>query len=205
MNRSSSIIDSSQTEPNAAAVAGIVREVVRRLRRDRASAETFGLGENLPATNQPSASQPVTAHECNDAVVSLESLTGFSLGRVVILGDAVITPSAKEYAAANKIDLVRGESASETGCPLATQLVRRGIKLPASTRVKWTDDPATAVFEECAAGVRAVMVTQLSDLDRFRTQFGPQVWVLDRQRLSLAAAVHIASRIAKPSRSGGTR
>ena len=76
------------------------------------------------------------------------------------------------------------------------QLGRRGIELPPGTQVLWTDGPAKAVVEQCRAGHQAVMISAYSDVERFAEELSPSVWVLDRKKLNLVAAVNATARIA---------
>ncbi|MEL6108724.1 MAG: hypothetical protein AAFU85_22180 [Planctomycetota bacterium] len=87
---------------------------------------------------------------------------------------------------------------------LDAQMRRRGVVLPASTKLLWTDEPARAVYEQCRGGRRAVMVTAFSDVERFAQELDPDVWVLDRKRINLVAAVNAAARIAQLA-AGGSR
>lgn len=87
---------------------------------------------------------------------------------------------------------------------LDAQMQRRGVVLPAETELLWTDEPAKAVFEHCRGGRRAVMVTAFSDVERFGQELNPDVWVLDRKRINLVAAVNAAARIAQLA-AGGSR
>ncbi|MEO1529689.1 MAG: hypothetical protein AAFX06_30070 [Planctomycetota bacterium] len=85
---------------------------------------------------------------------------------------------------------------------LESQMQRRGVVLPADTELLWTDEPAKAVFEACGGGRRAVMITAFSDVERFMQELRPDVWVLDRKRINLVAAVNAAARIAQLTAGG---
>ncbi len=87
---------------------------------------------------------------------------------------------------------------------LAIQLARRGITLPAGVEILWTDEPAAEVYRRCSGGQRAAMVSALSDVERFAAELSPNVWVLDRQKLNLVAAVNVAARIARCSATGAS-
>jgi hypothetical protein len=79
----------------------------------------------------------------------------------------------------------------------ATQLTRRGIRLPRDVEVIWTETPAREVYERCRAGQAAAMVTAFADVDRFARELSPRAWVLDRHKLNLVAAVNVSARIAR--------
>ena len=98
-----------------------------------------------------------------------------------------------------------GAMSVERDSALESQLQRRGIALPVGTDVLWTEQPAKAVFEHCQSGRRAVMVAAFSDVERFADELRPEVWVLDRKKLNLAAAVNATARIAHLASLGETR
>lgn len=103
------------------------------------------------------------------------------------------------------VESIAAESMIENDPAFEAQLQRRGVALPAGSDVVWTDQPATAVFEQCRSGRRAVMVSAFSDVERFTDELSPEVWVLDRKKLNLVAAVNAAARIAHLAALGGSR
>ena len=80
---------------------------------------------------------------------------------------------------------------------IANQLHRRGITELAATIVL-SQTPALDVHHYCGRkNERAVMITALADVDRFRRELEPTVWVLDMERLNLVAAVNVIARISQ--------
>ena len=175
------------TMPDASLIAEIAREVINVIQRDSVPASSVSLPK----------------------LVTLDSLDSISDSRVTVDHRAVVTPSARDEASRRGIKIVFADSEAASGtsvrAPVAdgqldafeTQIVRRGIAIPSGVRVIWCDSPAEVVFQECRQGIRAVMVTAVSDVPRFADQFAPTTWVLDRQRLSLIAAVNAAAAIAR--------
>lgn len=169
-------------------IAGIAREVVQRLRGQTKLAD--------PASVQPAAAL---------RLVTIETLQKVADGTALAVAPrCVITPAAREEARRRNITLDVCEvaattpvAATENECPVASQLARRGIDLPADVRWQWTKQPAQAVVRQCGKGRRAVMISRLSDVQRFAAELSPQVWVLDAEHLNLAAAVNCLALIAK--------
>ncbi|MCA9139503.1 MAG: hypothetical protein KDB00_22170 [Planctomycetales bacterium] len=172
-----------------AIIAGIAREVIRRLRQDAPPASACG-GEKL---------------------VTIETLDRYAgSSEIFVTRRAVVTPAAREEAVRrgiqirfidgietkNAIATTPAETPSQTN-PLCSQLARRGITLPVGIDVVWVDQPAAEVYRRCSQNQRAVMITSLADVDRFAAELAPQAWVLDRHKLNLVAAVNVAARIAR--------
>lgn len=174
-------------------VATIAREVVRRLRE---------------SDGQPT----VTPGERLITIETLDRYVGAT--EIFAAADAVITPAAREEAKRRGIRLRSadessgeahrvGNVATTEQDALAAQLAKRGIVLPTDVEIVWTQTPAAEVLNRCSKGQRATMVAALSDVQRFFDEIEPTVWVLDRQRLNLTAAMNVASRIALCSRTRG--
>ena len=100
---------------------------------------------------------------------------------------------------------LRIDAQPAAGDALAGQIAKRGVVLPTDVEIVWTQTPAAEVLDRCSKGQRATMVAALSDVQRFFDEIEPTVWVLDRQRLNLTAAMNVASRIALCSRTRGPR
>jgi len=181
-------------------IAGIAREVIRRL-RDRA--------EQTPTL--PDAALPA------EKLITIETLDRYpGASEIIAVDGAIVTPAAREEAIVRGIKIqygatsnglcqarsganARRTNASEAAAPemLLTPLARRSISLPAGVEVLWTNEPAMEVFRRCGGGQRAAMVSTFSDVERFANELSPNVWVLDRQKLNLVAAVNVAARIAR--------
>lgn len=179
-------------------VKGLVREVIRRL-ADLDSGEAFTVNEKV-----------ITASTIEGLP---ESQKRFNIG----VG-AVITPAARDEARRRNISFDRFTTTTQpTKTQLATdvthgisdttsperaasvieQLRRRGIRLPVAAIVL-SETPGRDVFEQCTKhGQRSVMITSLSDVDRFRAEMSPTSWVLDMTRLNLVAATNVAARISQ--------
>ena len=169
-------------------IAGIAREVIRRLRDD--------------GPEKPSGAR--------EKLITIETLDRHLGATEIGAADgAVITPAAREEASRRGIKITFGQTKTadgnetaghQTSDALCHQLTRRGISLPDGVELVWTDRPAGEVYRRCGKGQRAAMITELSDVDRFAGEFAPNAWVLDRQKLSLVAAVNVAARIARISK-----
>ena len=175
-------------------IAGIAREVVQRLRGQGTAASSASV-------------QPPTAAA---RLVTIESLQQVADGTALSVAPrCVITPAAREEARDRKITFavteparnpnsgINSAASTDSDCPVARQLGRRGIEMPANVRWQWTKQPAQAVVRQCGKGRRAVMISRLSDVSRFADELAPQVWVLDAEHLNLAAAVNCLAVIAK--------
>jgi hypothetical protein len=201
-----------------ATIAGIAREVVRRL-REIERGETGGPKESPNQTQKPTDNlNPIIAEKLI-TIATLDRHAGAT--EIVASTRAVVTPAAREEAARRGIAIVSDSappspvtvstlpisgSASDvqaSGAPITfgdafdQQLIRRGIVMPAGVTLVWTDRPADEVYRRCSSGQRAAMLTALTDVQRFADELSPTVWVLDAERLNLSAAVNVASRIAK--------
>ncbi|QDV41819.1 hypothetical protein Enr13x_16620 [Stieleria neptunia] len=184
-------------------IAEIARQVIRRLRE---------------STSVPTASAPASpSPNGGEKLITIETLDRYAAtGQILAAEGAVITPAAREEAAQRGIQIQHAASsgASPTGVAdaqadtppatqslvpqsLGNQLARRGITLPADVEILWTDEPSAEVYRRCSGGQRAAMVGALSDVERFAGELSPNVWVLDRQKLNLVAAVNVAARIAR--------
>lgn len=181
-------------------IAAIAREVVKRLR----AGETVG--------QNPKREQGVTHN-----LVTADTLKPYADGGTVrLVSGAVITPAARDEARSRRIQFAGGSIGREVvkasappitisvpgqsvadDCPIAQQLTRRGIQLPAHINVIWTLTPAAEVVRQCASGSVAVMLTRLADIDRFAAEVSPKVWVIDRDQVNLVAATNMAARIAR--------
>ena len=174
-------------------IAGIAREVIRRLR------------EAGPEPPSGTLEKLIT-------IETLDRYTGAS--EIGAAEGALITPAAREEASRRGITFAfPSPSATAAGQPtdddgsddatsgiLCHQLSRRGLSFPRGNEVAWTDQPASEVYRRCGKGQRAVMITSLADVDRFAGELSPNAWVLDRQKLNLVAAVNVAARIARTSK-----
>lgn len=176
---------------DAALIAQIARRVVQQL-REAESAES-GPAERL---------------------ITIETLDRYA-GTAVIHAapGAVITPAAREEAAVRKIQIVTAAKPATTSVAsttnsterdndaFAAQLQRRGIRLPLRMEVIWSDVAAAEVHRKCKAGRRAVMVSDFADVQRFQRELSPNVWVIDRHKANLTAAVNIAAHAVRVSAS----
>lgn len=187
------------TDP--AIIAGIAREVIRRLRQ-----------QDL-VNDQPAPAASAVAEK----LITIETLGRYAAaGQVMAAPGAVITPAAREEARRRGIKIVsktnitganitganerpsKNESDNDSQADaLGKQLAHRGISLPPNVSILWTDRPAAEVHQQCTAGHRAVMVDCVSNVQRFADELDPQVWVLDRHKLNLIAAVNVAAQIAR--------
>ncbi|MDV6034828.1 MAG: hypothetical protein F9B45_33005 [Phycisphaera sp. RhM] len=202
-----------------AMIADIARQVIRRLRESGSA----GLAASAATVSAPAGPSPVGGEK----LITIETLDRYAgTGQILAVAGAVITPAAREEAVQRGIQIQFAESGvaspsitsssirsssgaangqADTPPPaemqvpdsLANQLARRGITLPAGVEILWTDEPAAEVYRRCCGGQRAAMVSALSDVERFAAELSPNVWVLDRQKLNLVAAVNVAARIAR--------
>ncbi len=178
-----------------ALVAAIAREVIARIK-------------STSKTND-------TAASIGDRVVTaaaIERLTGQPT-QVFITPQAIVTPAARDEARRRGIainrtvqlpdsqrpDHAKLEITDSTNPERATavqaQVARRG-HADASARIVLSDTPAREVYQQCAVnGEIAVMITSVTDVQRFAQELSPTVWVLDMQRLNLTAAVNAVARI----------
>ena len=209
-----------------AMIADIARQVIRRLRESGSPAPTA----SAPTTSAPASPSPVGGEK----LITIETLDRYaSTGQIIAVEGAVVTPAAREEAVQRGIQIqyaAPGVAVSNIAAPsitstsgaanaqadaspptemqvpqsLAIQLARRGITLPAGVEILWTDEPAAEVYRRCSGGQRAAMVSALSDVERFAAELSPNVWVLDRQKLNLVAAVNVAARIARCSATGAS-
>ena len=207
-------------------IADIARQVIRRLRESGSPAPTA----SAPTTSAPASPSPVGGEK----LITIETLDRYaSTGQIIAVEGAVVTPAAREEAVQRGIQIqyaAPGVAVSNIAAPsitstsgaanaqadaspptemqvpqsLAIQLARRGITLPAGVEILWTDEPAAEVYRRCSGGQRAAMVSALSDVERFAAELSPNVWVLDRQKLNLVAAVNVAARIARCSATGAS-
>ncbi|WP_436714870.1 hypothetical protein U8335_18750 [Roseiconus lacunae] len=205
MTEAKDTTEPTQALPDAARIREIAREVVRRL----ASASNLADADAAIAESV----KPTTTHR----LITIETLEGLVGEKsIVVASQGVVTPAAKEEALRRGIEIVRqskgksssaaasktvteAASASERSSadPFEQQLTRRGIQIPDDLTIVWSDTPAVEVFEQIRSGRRAVMISQWGDIDRFAKEFSPDAWVLDREKLTLSAAVNAAARIVK--------
>ncbi|KAA5540447.1 hypothetical protein FYK55_20770 [Roseiconus nitratireducens] len=202
---------SHHREPDPAMIARIAREVIRRLRNDPNAAADLAAGSSAVAPeNKPAATTIV-----GKRLITVETLRAHAdTSELVAAPGAVITPAARDEAKRRGIAIVSASTSRQasphnaTGdrangpvgqhdCELAGQLQRRGVRLPGGVKVIWTDRPAAEVCRRCQSGDRATMVGTFTDVDRFAAELAPTVWVLDRTKLNLTAAVNAAVRIAQ--------
>ncbi len=144
---------------------------------------------------------------------------------------AVITPSARDEARARGITINRGEPIVSTtsqdptsqsptfqspgsnrpniidratpdrAAAIARQLARRGVHC-CSAKIVLSDTPAKDLYDQCVReGEVAAMVGSIAEVQRFARELDVTTWVLDMKRLSLTAAVNVASQIARTGRS----
>ncbi|QDV84148.1 hypothetical protein [Planctomycetes bacterium TBK1r] len=204
-----------------AMIADIARQVIRRLRESGSP----GSAASASTTSAPAGPSPVGGEK----LITIATLDRYaSTGQILAVEGAVITPAAREEAAQRGIQIQFAASGvaspsitsssnaanaqADTSPPtemqlpdsLGNQLARRGITLPAGVEILWTDEPAAEVYRRCSGGQRAAMVSALSDVERFAAELSPNVWVLDRQKLNLVAAVNVAARIARCSATGSS-
>lgn len=84
---------------------------------------------------------------------------------------------------------------------VVSQLARRGVVATTSSapqRIVVTDHPARQTHEYSASGShRAVMLQRATQVERFRRELDPDVWVIDKTEVNLPVLVNIAVRIAQ--------
>jgi hypothetical protein len=174
---------------DSALIAAIVREVIARLNK---TPETVS----------------------NKRVIDAQTIEqlGTTNTEFWIAHGAIVTPAAKD--AARRLGITITRSANETKPPAITphqiidntkperaaavrhQLAQRGVPTGAG-KVVLSDQPARDVHQHCLAGERAVMIVSIADVRRFADELNPTTWVLDMQRMNLAAAVNSAAMIAR--------
>ncbi|TWT92152.1 hypothetical protein [Neorhodopirellula pilleata] len=81
------------------------------------------------------------------------------------------------------------------------QVAVRGIRVcdQAGVTVMTSARPAVAVYRSIAASTSAVLINRLDDVDRFKLELRPTVYVLDSQHLNLTAMVNAVVQIARRS------
>ncbi|TWT92052.1 hypothetical protein [Stieleria varia] len=186
-------------------IAAVVREVIARLQGQ------------ISTSNDDNHSRVIT-----ESVVSVSTLDELpkKTTRVLISQRAIVTPAAKEHAKANGIAIERSgtqsaiqptqsttanhssENIHDTDRPerldaILRQLQLRGVALCPQTRVVCTDHPAAEVHRRCVAGDRAVMIGSIADVRRFGSEWNPNVWVLDMNKMNLITAVNAIAMIGK--------
>lgn len=190
-----------------AIIAGIAREVIRRLRESDATTTAS------PCDDKGTGSGKDTGE--GEKLITIETLNRLAgEPEIHAAAGAIVTPAAREEASRrgirirfaavndNPVAAITGQSQdSRIPDELRSQLGRRGIALPEDIELLWTGEPAVEVYRRCSGGQRAVMIGAVADVDRFAKEFAPNVWVLDRQKLNLVAAVNVAARIARCPRS----
>ncbi|OYP37119.1 hypothetical protein [Rhodopirellula sp. MGV] len=184
-------VRSTDALPDAAKISEIAREVLRRIKAGQ--------------TTATSNCEQANAHR----LITIETLPKAVGNEIVVTPSGVVTPAAIEEAKRLGIRIVRqtksassakpsvSENVGDEVDPFVQQLAKRGLKIPAGVSIVWTDKPAAEVFKQIQSGQRAVMISQWGDIDRFAAELSPQAWVLDRDKLSLPAAVNFAARIIK--------
>jgi len=182
----------------------LVREVLRRLKQR----PTTGLTAETNESSETLAERVITA-----AMIAGLPKTHQQL---VIHPQAIVTPAARDEARGRNITIERTTHVTphapttptqmpagaiddardpSRGEAVARQLVRRGVGLPKS-KVMLSETPGRDVYEQCSQhDERAVMVTAVTDVDRYLTELEPTCWVLDMTRLNLIAAVNVVARI----------
>jgi hypothetical protein len=84
---------------------------------------------------------------------------------------------------------------------IVRQLAGRGIR-HCSAKIVLSDTPAKDLYDQCVReGEVAAMVGSIAEVQRFARELDVTTWVLDMKRLSLIAAVNVASQIARTGRS----
>jgi len=101
-----------------------------------------------------------------------------------------------------RVHLIHDET-MDTGLHAAVekQVAARGIRLcdQAGVTVTISAQPAIAVYRSIAANTSAVLINRLDDVDRFKRELRPTVYVLDSYRLNLIAMVNAVVQIARRS------
>ncbi len=201
-------------------IAAITREVVKRLREGTAS-HASPLHQRGPHPNptreRGTDVSPPSECEATHKLVTADTLKTYPDGGTVqLVTGAVVTPAARDEARSRSIQFEGGSIGREVqrssappatvsvpgqsvvdDDPITQQLTRRGITLPANINVIWSITPAAEVVRRCTGGGVAVMLTRLSDIDRFAAEISPTVWVIDREQVNLVAATNMAARIAR--------
>ncbi|PAY15655.1 hypothetical protein CKO51_30795 [Rhodopirellula sp. SM50] len=208
-------------------IADIARQVIRRLRESDSpvpnSSAPNSSAPSAPASPSPSGGEKLITIETLDRYASTGQI--FAVAGAVITpaareeaaqrgitiqyaapSGAVPSTTSSSTTSSSGAANAQADRSPPTGTPapqplvpdsLGNQLARRGITLPADVEILWTDEPAAEVYRRCSGGQRAAMVSALSDVERFAGELSPNVWVLDRQKLNLVAAVNVAARIAR--------
>jgi hypothetical protein len=180
-----------------AMIAAIAREVIARLKTTSQSnqAETY-----------------VDARVITTS--TLEELNG-NPTQLIIPPSALITPAARDEARQRGISFKRSADGQQTqqahharleifdsadparAEAIRTQLARRSVGGIAA-KIVLSDTPAREVHQQCAAqGKVAVMISDVTDVQRFADELSPNVWVLDMKKLNLAAAVNAVTQITR--------
>ena len=153
------------------------------------------------------------SHHSNRQLITLEVIEQHDQPQLIVSNTAVITPAAQDEATRRGIVITRDcrparldqhvlnvniedPQNPQRAQAVTQQLKRRGIQI-ANFKIVLSDCPANELFRQISQGERAVMINQLADVTRFANQFEPNLWVLDMERLNLAAAVNAIAKIAQ--------
>jgi hypothetical protein len=184
-------------------IAAIVREVIARIKQT-----------NL-TTNEPDSLPDKVI-----TVATIEALTG-SPNEIHVDAKAIVTPAARDEAKLRGITISRSDkpvnrqnieterptnqneivdvAKPERAASMVAQLSRRGISV-LGCRIVLSETPAADVFRFCnSENERAVMLSNLSDVQRFASELQPTVWVFDMKRMNLMTAVNAAVQISQKS------
>ncbi|MCC9640903.1 hypothetical protein LOC71_01365 [Rhodopirellula sp. JC740] len=193
-------------------IASIVEKVMRRL-QEQSHTETKSTSD---------------AHVITDRVISVETIDRLPAGvRSIEVAGGIVTPAAKDELKSRGITLASStvSTSIETGATgtgkrfvqLQTDLTSRDIRdawirqlnsrgidhCPRAQRtVIATKHPAKTLLAQIQSGAQAVLITRLSDVQRFASEVSADTFVLDMERLNLIELVNAAGSIARlPKRS----
>jgi hypothetical protein len=188
----------------------VTREVMARLQEMAGSRPTPEAAAQSSKTNR-------TAASLADRVITADTVARLPQGtaELFIAATAVVTPSARDEAAARGIAINYGVDAPVQNQPLPAsaniidaseparaeavnaQLAKRVIN-PGDVKIVLSDTPARELYRQCVElGEVAVMVGSLQEVSRFARELEATSWVLDMQRLNLSAAVNVIAQISR--------
>jgi hypothetical protein len=198
-------------------IATVVREVIAQINQHNSPTN---LEANIKTNPLP---------EKVVSVATIDSLPG-SPSEIVIAAKAVVTPAAHDEARLRGITIRRSDaqtqiqteipnpgpeqstqqrtqpneildvSKPERAASMLAQLARRGITT-IGCKIVLSETPAIDVFRLCHnEKQRAVLLCNISDVQRFASELPVDVWVLDMKRMNLMTAVNAAVQISQKRR-----
>ena len=146
-------------------------------------------------------------------VISAQTIKQYSgRKRITIPSDAVITPAAIDEAKELGITISRfaptpspqppsivqgtlvDRQPSQRTKAIAHQLRLRGITTH-PTNIVLTDTPNTELINQCVAGQRAVLIRNISDVEKAYREVKPTSWVLDMTEMNIASATNTIAKL----------